>query len=159
MLLIFHSDKNDSAEEEFFNEELRIDFKESFGDNVWVKLKSVGYNNETQGGMLYLDFPDLLENEIQETEKTYLDTFLQPGVISIAPDEGSMMNASGNYHGRFTQTSDNRDFNLVLGKIHPNKTFFRVVVNARRGNNEYSNKSTLNNFSCVLEIEKGSFLT
>lgn len=159
MLLIFHADKNDTASEVFFDEELSIEFQEEFGENVWVKLKMVGYSNEDEGGPVYLDFPDLLSNQIEEEEvKSSVELFSQPGVLSLAPNEGVFYKASGAQvgYGRFYGQSDNVDLDLMLGRVHPDRNKFRIIVNARRGNDLYPTRNSLNNISCVLELVHGS---
>lgn len=155
MLLIFHSDKNDTSIESFLDEEIRVQLRNFPKPNTWVKLRMVGYSNETEGGPVYLSFPDLLPNEILEEEKNFGDAFLQPGVISLAPDEGGFANAASRGQGRFTHQADNRDMDLMLGRMDPQKDTFRVVVDARRGR-DVQGKTNLNNFSCVLEMIHGS---
>lgn len=157
MLLIFHSDKNDSSVESFLDEKITVQLKNFPKPNTWVKLRMVGYSNETEGGPVYLSFPDLLPNEILEKDNSFSDAWLQPGVISLAPDEGGFHFAESKPggQGRFTHQSDNRDLDLMLGRMDPQKDTFSVLVDARRGFDAFG-RTNLNNFSCVLEMIHGS---
>jgi len=154
MLLVYHIDKNESAIENFLDEELRLNLGFFPKQNTRVKLKMVGFSNDTEGGIVYLRFPDLISGELSEENEDFTNVFSAPG-IAIGADEGDF-NGIDIDLGRYGGQSDTRVFDLDLGRMDTQKDYFTVVVNARRGSNDLGfDRINLNNFSCVLTMENG----
>ena len=153
MLLVYHIDKNDSSIENFLDEELRLNLGFFPKQNTRVKLKMVGFSNDTEGGIVYLRFPDLISDEISEVNSVFSSVFSAPG-IAIGADEGDFNGVASEY-GRFARQSDTRVFDLDLGRMDTQKDYFTVTVNARRGKDSGYDRFNLNNFSCVLTMETG----
>ena len=155
MLLVYHIDKNDNQIEEFNDEELRLELGFFPSQNTHVKLKMVGFSNDTQGGIVYMNFPDLISGELEGEIGDFSDIFEVPG-LAIASDEGGFVGAILPGSGRFYDQSDTRIFNLDLGRMDTQKDYFRIIVNARRGTDFNTDRINLNNFSCILEMSHGS---
>jgi hypothetical protein len=154
MLLVYHIDKNDNQIEEFKDEELRMELGFFPKQNTHVKLKMVGFSNDTEGGIVYMNFPDLIGGELEEEIGDFTDAFEVPG-LAIGADEGGFLGGAAGT-GRFYDQSDTRIFNLDLGRMDTQKDYFRIIVNARRGTDFDKPRINLNNFSCILEMSHGS---
>ena len=168
MLLVYHVDKNDTHIEDFFNEELRLELGFFPRQNTRVKLKLVGFSNDTEGGIVYMRFPDLIGGDMEEVLGDYTDAYEVPG-LAIGADEGSFVDGNGaimaSNYGRYASQTDTRIFDLDLGRVDTQKDYFRVVVDARRGTDKPPSGSVptprinLNNFSCILEMSDGNATT
>jgi hypothetical protein len=154
MLLVYHFDKNDSPIESFKNQELRLNLGFFPKQNTYIKLKMVGYANDTEGGIVYMRFPDLIDGELEEEIGDFADIFEIPG-LAVEADEGGFKDDEEGT-GRFYDQTDTRIFNLDLGRMDTQKDYFRIIVNARRGTDADQDRMNLNNFSCVLEMSHGS---
>jgi hypothetical protein len=116
----------------------------------------IGYNNNREGGVLHLDFPDL-KPQYHEKEIGDFTNTQEIGGIMFGNEEGGFTNSiknslSENGQGRFHRSSQNFDLDLHLGQMDTQKDFFRVFVNGRRA----AVNGDLNNFSMVLEMHHGS---
>lgn len=156
MLLVFHFDKNDSEIEEFLCQEIRMDLGFFPKKGTRLRLRSIGFNNNTRGGNLFVKFPDLasgyLEEEIIDTGLVQtLDGFMFSAL------QGGFMNDTKNTatedgFGAYNSSSDTRDLDLDLGEMDTQKDFFRIVVSGRLASKISSGFNNLNNFSAILEM-------
>lgn len=160
MLLLFHYDKNDTENEDFIEQEVRLDLGFTPSKGTRIRLRMIGFNNNNRGGQIYVRFPDLHPGYKD-------DTILDEGIgqtmngIAFATQQGGFLNdgknvATNDGYGTFFSSSDTKVMDLDLGEMDTQKDFFRIIVNGRRG---VENNASLNNFSAVLEMHHNSIAT
>lgn len=167
MLYILHFDKNDDEDERFNGEEMRIDLGAFPKQNTHIRLRMVGFNTNQKSGDVHIRFPDLEPQYMEEEIIDETDSQEIKGIV-IQACEGSiwgdnrprqannvLRDTSGGL-GNFSRSSDNRVFDLHLGRLDTQKDYFRVIVNARKARDDNVNLNTLNNVSVVLEVHHGS---
>jgi len=150
VLLIYHFDKNDNALETFFDEPMRLDLGYFPKKNTRITLKMLGWNNNTKGGNVFIEFPDVVPYQIEHEHLDYTDNVEVPGLL-FQTQTGQFRIFLQQARGRWYQMSDNRDLDLDLGVMDTQKDYFTIKVNARRAL-DTADLSALNNISVVLEM-------
>lgn len=162
MLLVYHFDKNDALNEDFFNETMRLELGFFPKRNTKAILKMVGFSNDLEGGIVFLNFPDLTSQSIEHEVSDYVDEWEIPGV-ALSTDHGGFSPGAVFYDGgsgRFSNTSECRALNLELGELDTQKDFFSVKVNSRRASkDQFEDRVNLNNISIVIEIHEAGMET
>ena len=157
MLLVFHYDKNDNEIEEFTGQDIRLDLGFFPTPNTRIRLRMIGFNNNTRGGNVFVSFPDVASCHIRK-EITDRGSPAQemPGIM-FTSREGSLFNSTKDVRlddgvGTYFSTSDTKVLDLDLGDMDTQKDFFRIRVSGRRAQEVAAGLNNLNNFSAVLEM-------
>jgi hypothetical protein len=158
VLLVYHFDKNDLIDESFSNQAIRLDLGFYPKANSRLKLKSVGFNVNTEGGTVYIAFPDLLDYYWSEETIDETNAWEMPG-IQFSTFQGIKRSPEG--FARFSNSSNQIDMDLDLGVMDTQKDYFTVVVNGQRAETEVTDPSlnALNNISVVIEMVENSVAT
>jgi len=166
MLLIFHYDKNDNESEEFTEQEIRLDLGFFPKRGSRVRLRMLGFNSNQRGGNVFVRFPDL---KLQYLEEELIDFGSEAGQgmpgIMFSAQQGGFMNDTKDVNtedgiGTYFSASDNRIMDLDLGDMDTQKDYFRILVSGRRADNPSAlGKNNLNNFSATLEMVHQSVAT
>lgn len=158
VLLVYHFDKNENDEEFFEDQEVRLDLGFFPKQNTKIRFKSIGWNNNSRGGEVFVQFPDVLPDQIYEEEIDLEDRREVQGMMFSA-NEGVPLKEIDTLKapGRFGKQSDNRIVELELGYMDTQKDYFTLIVNARRGvdpdyDEGLDRSNNLNNISVILEM-------
>ena len=157
MLLLYTLDKNDTtSNEKFYKDVMRIDFEHNLPIGTRAKLRMIGFNSDGYGNQVFLQFPDLLSNELEMVTGDFVEEWKVPGIAFVS-DSGSMRDEIGT--GRFDASSDMRALDLDLGRVDHNKSYFSIIVDARRAVRDNIDRTHLNNVTVVIEMMHDSMLT
>jgi len=161
VLLVYHFDKNEKDEQHFEDEPIRLDLGFFPKQNTKIRFKSIGWNNNSRGGEVFAEFPDVLpdfiyEEEIDEESRREVKGIMFSAREGIPADtfDGGVFQAPG----RYEKQCDNRVVDIELGYMDTQKDFFTVVINGRRGIDPDFDETALfrvnnlNNVSIILEM-------
>lgn len=149
VLLILHYDQNDVSPSPFYDTDVRLDFGFFPKQNTRMKLKSVGYNVNSEGGTVYLGFPDVLSHSLSNVELDLTEVWETPG-FRFSTEVGQKSGLEG--RARYVQSSNNIDLDIDLGFVDTQKDYFTIKVNGRRAVEGGGALNALNNITIVLEM-------
>jgi hypothetical protein len=146
VLLIYHYDKHNTNEEQFLNQEIRLDLGFFPKPNTYVKLRQLGFSCNSRGGSVHLSFPDTHTDNVSYEEIDKVNIWEMEGFVFSA------RYGENDENGAYLGSSDHYDLNLNLGVMDTQKDFFTIIVNGRRADVESTTLNNLSSISIVLEM-------